>query len=65
MFFHLRGTTVVGQTKLKRIARTVRVLTLIALLAGLCFTTPDDLITLAMGREYGTEHHVDLLYEKV
>jgi hypothetical protein len=40
-------------------------LTLVALLAGLCFTAPDDLITLAVGTEYGDEHHVDLLYEKV
>jgi transposase-like protein len=49
---------------MKRIARTGRVLTLVALLTSLGFTAFDDLIALAVGTAHRDEHHVDLLYEK-
>ena len=59
-----RRTTFVTEIELKRIARTGRVLTLVALLASLGCTAFDDVIALAVRTAHGDEHHVDLLYEK-
>ena len=53
LLFDLRGKAFVSQIKLKRIAATVHVVALVALLTGLSLAALDDLVAVTMGTEYG------------